>query len=99
MSIAPCPHIMSICAALLFIPALSAATPGHERLPLSPQQESVLLDELVARSPHRLALQAAKVLIGDGPPASATMADPLAPPPPQVSTRKGLLLFAVETGR
>ncbi len=82
MSITLHRHILSICAALLFIPALSVGTPGHERLPLSPQQESALLDDLVARSPHRLALEAAKALVGDGPADTALVADPLAPPPP-----------------
>ncbi len=84
MSHAPCPNntLLSIFLGALFIVALCAWTPGHERWPMSEQEEAALLDQLVAQSPHRLALEAAKAVVGDGPVVGVPAANPLAPPPP-----------------
>ena len=44
------------------------ADQGHDHLVLSEQQETTLLNQLVANSPHRLTLQAAKAKVGNLPP-------------------------------
>ena len=71
-----------ICAALLFIPAVSLASDDHSRPTLTPAEEDAWLEHLVGQSVHRLALEAAKSSYVEGPQAAPPAANPLAPPPP-----------------
>ena len=75
-------HLFWIGLGVLFIPALMGAPPGHPRGPLTQQHHAALLDDLVANSPHRLALQAAAALYGPGEETVQQTVNPLAPPPP-----------------
>ncbi len=75
---------LSMCAAVMCIPTPGEATTSHEKAVLSLAEEAAVIDLMLANSPHRLALEYAKSVHGDGPDGNdqATTFNPLAPPPP-----------------